>query len=155
MALVALISGCSTQKSLVIQKRHARYGIGELPQGWIRKPFHGAEIYLEHKSKNAAIFINSQCEKLSDGPLEALTSQLLVGIGAYEIITQAPLIIEGREALVSQINVTIDGVKRYLKVMVLRKNQCVFDAVFNAPLGNGLVGDFDAIIQTFWTKAGQ
>src|SRR5690606_4256610 len=101
----------------------------------------------------AAIFLSSQCEKFSDSPLAALTSQMLVGMGDYQVVSQKPLALGGREALVSEVNTKLDGVYRYLKIMVLRKNRCVFDAVLSAKdYSSQLVKDFDNLIASFWAE---
>jgi hypothetical protein len=156
ISLLLLTSACTTggtSSGLVVKKRHSQFGAHKLPVAWHQKSFRGADLYFEHESKNASIVVSSQCEKLSDSPLEALTAQLLVGMGKYEIVSEKRLTIHHREALVSEIEVNLDGVNRYLKVMVLKKNACVFDAIFSAPKASDLTRDFDDMITTFWAEA--
>lgn len=138
----------------MVKHRYAQYGIEPLPNTWVKKSFKKAELVFEHKTTDAVIYINSQCEQVSDSPLEALTAQALSGMGRYEIIAQNYQKVDDREALVSEIKVKLDGVERFIKMMVLRKNRCVFDAVFNASEeSKAMVKDFDAMINTFWVKA--
>lgn len=155
LACLSLLGCVSTQiTNNTVKNRHAYYGMQPLPESWQKKSFRGAELFFEHKSSDAQIYLSSQCEKLSDSPLEALTSQALSGMGRYEIISQEKVKVDDREALVSKINVKLDGVSRLLKIMVLRKNRCVFDAVFSSSeSAQYLVKDFDAMIATFWAKA--
>lgn len=80
-------------------------------------------------------------------------AQLLVDMGKYEILSENRLMLDNREALVAEVNVNLDGVKRYIKVMVYRKGSCVFDGVFNAPTRNELAADFDYYVQSFWAEA--
>lgn len=147
---------CVTTSSfpgLVVSKRHARFGIEKPLAGWHKKSFRGADLYLEHESKNASVFFNAQCEKISDSPLEALVAQLLVDMGKYEVISEKRLMLDNREALITEVNINLDGVKRYTKMMVYRKGPCVFDGVFNAPVHNELAADFDSFVQSFWAEA--
>jgi hypothetical protein len=136
-----------------VKKRESQFGVGSLAPSWHKKYFRGADLFFEHESKKAAIFLSSECDRVSDSPLEALTSQLLVGMGKYEIISQQRIEIMDREAVVTEVNVDLDGVNRYLKIMVMRKNRCVFDAVFNAAQKNELVDDFDQLLKSFWAEA--
>lgn len=111
-------------------------------------------MFFEHESGRATIVINAECEKFSDSPLVALTSQLLVDLSDIKYISQEPFIIAAREGLVSEISAKIDGVERYLKIMVLRKNRCVYDAIFNAaPSSSALAADFDHLMTSFWAEA--
>jgi len=137
-----------------VDKRYARFGIEIPSEDWHARPFRGADLFYEHKGTGATIFLSSQCENFSDSPLVALTAQLLIGLSNVNIYDQRRIEISKREALVSQISAQIDGVKRYLKVMVLRKNRCVFDAVFShQKFDEDLVKDFDVLIKTFWAEA--
>lgn len=145
--------GCVTSASLV-KKRYASYGMTPPSEDWIQKSFRGADLFFQHRHHNASIFFSTQCEKFSDSPLEALTAQLLVGLSNIEIVKQEHITIAEREALISEITTKIDGVERFLKIMVLRKNRCVFDGVFNSNLeAKTLANDFDAMVAHFWAEA--
>jgi hypothetical protein len=144
------ISACVNKKGLTVHKAKTQFGIKILPAGWLLKSFPRTDLYFEHEGQNASIFINSQCERLSDSPPESLLAQLLVGLGKYEITSQNYIFIQDREALIAEVNITIDGVNRYLKVMIYKKAPCVIDAVFNAPKQSILTKDFDAMISTLW-----
>lgn len=152
--LASACTGGALLKSNVIHKRYVQYGVDLLPETWQKKSFRGADLFFVHKNHDAMIFLHSQCEKFSDSPLEALTAQLLVGMGKYEITSDKRIALSDREALISEVNVKLDGVNRYLKIMVLRKNRCVFDVVFSAnPNARDIVTDYDALIATFWAEA--
>lgn len=150
-----LLCGCSSThvRGTVVTKKFASYGVEPLPPSWQKQNFRGAELFFAHPD-GAYIFINSQCDRVSDSPLEALTSQMLVDMGKYEIVSQARVDLGGREALVSEVSLSLDGVRRYVKIMVLRKNRCVFDAVFNSrEFSPELVKDFDVMVSSFWAEA--
>lgn len=149
-------SSCvSTKKASLgqVQKRYATFGLRPL-EHWEQKPFRGADLFFVHDKKNASIFFNAQCEQVSDSPLEALLAQAVIGLGKVHREKEERAMLAGREALLTEMTATIDGVPRFLKLMVLKKNRCVFDAVFNAPLAErDLVRDFDLMLASFWAEA--
>ena len=148
-----LLMSCTSVLNGQVKKRHTQFGLSA-PHGWSQKTFRGADLFYEHQSTQATIFVSAECDKLSDSPLEVLTSQLLVGLSNINFIKQERLYIADREALVSEISARVDGVERFIKTMVLRKNRCVFDAVFNsAPASSYLATDFDKFIKSFWAEA--
>lgn len=151
--LLPCLLSCQSNPKL-IKKQHRQYGIGQINETWRQKNFSGADLFFEHQNKNAAIFFSSQCDNISDSPLEALTSQILVGLTNINVKTQNKIDLAGREALLSEIEAKMDGVPRFLKIMVLKKNGCVFDGVFSSSLANKeLKQDFDALITDFWAEA--
>ncbi|HXW59972.1 MAG TPA: hypothetical protein VEK06_00390 [Myxococcota bacterium] len=157
MAFIAfLASACVTTGRLPpgqVQKRDASFGVTPVPH-WQQKSFRGADLYFEHDQKNASIFFKAQCENISDSPLDALLAQEIIGLEQVNIEKEERFIVADREALVAEMSATIDGVPRFLKIMVLKKNRCVFDAVFSAPLADrDLVRDFDRMIETFRAEA--
>src|ERR1700688_5250678 len=124
--------GCvsnASYKTGRVEKRYTKFGIDLPGDDWKPGRFRGADLFFEHKSHRATIFINSQCKDVSDSPLEALTAQLLVGLTNIEIAEQQSMALGERQGLVSNINAKIDGIERFFRVLVLRKNRCVYDAV--------------------------
>jgi hypothetical protein len=64
------------------------------------------------------------------------------------------MLVHDREALISRIEVNLDGVNRSLKIMVLRKNRCVYDAVLSAKqISPEIDKDFADMVQGFWAEA--
>lgn len=138
----------------VVKKRHAQFRVVALPDTWEKKGFRNADLFFEHKSDDASIYVSVQCEKFSDSPLEALLAQMLVEFGRYEIISQQRVALAEREALVAEVKVKLDGVDRFLKIMVLRKNRCLFDAVLSArEKSEELVRDFNTLVHSFSAEA--
>jgi hypothetical protein len=145
---------CTKTMSGVVKKSHTHYGVALPPSSWSIKNFRGTDLFFRHNFYDAMIFVNAECQKVSDSPLPAMTAQILAGMGKYEIITQNPIPLAEREGLVSEVNAKLDGVDRYLKILVLRKNRCVFDAALSAREYNPeVVKDFDEMIKTFWAEA--
>jgi hypothetical protein len=153
LLVIISLSSCTSIHHGQVKKRYTQFGV-TAPAGWNQKSFRGADLFYEHHSKRGAIFINAECGKVSDVPLEVLTSQLLVGFSDIKFLNQRLISIASREALISEISAKVDGVTRLLKTMVLRKNRCVYDAVFNsAPDSFDLATDFDQLVQSFWAEA--
>ena len=153
LCLALFAMSCTSVHHGQVKKPYTHFGVSA-PKGWLEKHFQGADLFFEHESRQASIFVNAECDKLSDSPLEVLTSQILVGLNNINYIKQERLNLADREALVSEIKAHVDGVQRYLKIMVLRKNRCVYDAVFNsAPEAANLSADFDELIKSFWAEA--
>ncbi len=151
--LVLLLVSCTSGPKGHVKKSHTQFGVSP-PAGWLEKSFRGADLFYEHNSKHASIFVSAECDKLSDSPLEVLTSQLLVGLSDINYLKQEIINIADREAVISEITAKVDGVERFLKTMVLRKNRCVYDAVFNsAPTSSYLAADFDKLVKSFWAEA--
>ncbi len=155
--MVAFVfTSCASVKTTdtSVAKRYTTYGIAKLPDTWKKEPFRGADLFFQNINSDAAIYVHAQCEKFSDSPLEALTAQLLVDMGKYHIISQRRVPLRDREGLVSEVNVDLDGVSRYLKIMVMRKNRCVYDAVLSAQEKRSDIDhDFDQMASGFWAEA--
>lgn len=138
----------------VVTKRHARYGISSLSDAWEKQHFRGTDLFFKHRQKDAMIYLKVFCEKFSDSPLAALRAQMLANLGKYDILSDKLINIAGREALVSEAIVKVDGVERFLKMMALRKNRCVFDVVLSAQQSfPDIVNDYDEMIESFWAEA--
>ncbi|MCA9507423.1 MAG: hypothetical protein KC505_03255 [Myxococcales bacterium] len=150
---IILSAGCLPKPGLV-KKGRASFGVTPPGNEWVQKSFRGAQLFFKHKHQNASIFFNAQCENLSDSPLEALTAQLLIGFSDVHYQKQENIKISDREGLLSILTAKIDGVPRYLEIIILRKNRCVFDAVFNSsPESKDLVKDFSSMMINFWAEA--
>jgi hypothetical protein len=98
---------------------------------------------------------NATCEDHGDPSLEVLTNHLLIGFEARELDDQRPFTLDGREALRSRYRARMDGVPVALEVVVLKKNGCVHDFTFVAPLGLQAVhsADFEALVASFAQEA--
>lgn len=138
LSLVAIaFIGCIRSKGVLrnnlFQSRETRYHIGEAPEHWKRVSLSGADIAYLHEHDGATLLVNSECRKAEDAPLVALTFHLLIGMTEQNIIDQKTLQLADREALETTVEAKIDGVKRKLQILVLKKDGCVYDIVLSAP----------------------
>jgi hypothetical protein len=148
-----LLSSCHSHFDGTIKKRHTNYGLIP-PKNWQIERFSGADLYLTKDSTNSSIVISANCEKVSQSPLEALTAQLLAGFTDIKYLEQRKIPIAQREGLLSSITAKLDGVERYIKIVVLKKNRCVYDMVLSSPTKiDSSNNDFDEMINTFWANA--
>lgn len=154
--IILFLPSCHNVKVIngKVYKKYTNYGI-ELPNdNWIKKPFTKTDLFFEHKTKTAEIYLNAECEHVSDSPLSALTAQLLVGFTNIQYLSRETIPIAERNALVTKVFANIDGVKRLLKIAVLRKNKCVYDAVLSmAHEDNEKEKDFDMLLKSLWAAA--
>lgn len=158
----ALVAGCGGAR---VSKGHAgthvkradtRYTVGALGAGW-------SEVALDREESDVAwadpagsvIQVSARCEADLDIPLEALTLHLLIGFTEREMVGQARIPLDAREALRTRVRAKLDGVPRELDLVVLKKNECVYDfALVGAP-GQGVEaarGAFEALLAGFTTE---
>jgi hypothetical protein len=122
-----------------------RYNLGPQPTGFRRLDLRGNDLaFLAHGSPHS-IAVNSTCDNYEDAPLEVLTNHLLMGFTDRVKVSQELGRMDGRESLHSHIRARMDGVPVELFLVVLKKNGCIYDFTYLAP-----VGRFDEHFQTFW-----
>lgn len=74
------------------------------------------------------ITVSARCRRDGDDvPLEALTQHLFIQFTERQIVSQRKLELDGREALRTELTAKLDGVKRRFRVIVLKKDSCVYD----------------------------
>lgn len=81
------------------------------------------------------IATNSTCKDHGDPTLEVLTGHLLIGFDERVLTQRKPFTLDGRAALRSCYEVSIDGVPAEVEVVVLKKNGCVHDFTYVSPRG--------------------
>ena len=102
--------------------------------GWERVDVEEAND-LAWANAGSVIQVNSSCDPGLDIPLEALTNHLMIGFTARDFVEQARIPMDGREALRSHVRAELDGVPRELILVVLKKDECVYDFAVVAPPG--------------------
>ncbi len=113
--------------------KNVQYHIGAPGPGWQKISIKGADLAWLQKETGSIILINSSCKSSDEAPLEALTAHLLIGMTEQEVIEQKHIPLSDREALESLITVKVDGVPQKMKILVLKKDYCVYDIVFSSP----------------------
>ncbi len=146
--------GCSNNqlKDNVYKKGDLRYTVGQLDKGWRRINVAENDLAFFNPSFNTVIQANSTCRAdYEDASLSTLTSHLFNGLTNRKVIKQDERIIDRRAALYTEMSARLDGVEVSLAILLLKKDECVFDfAYYSRPnlFGSGL-GDFHRFIFGF------
>jgi hypothetical protein len=98
---------------------------------------------------------NSSCRQMEEASLETLTTHLLFGMTAQELVQRSVRVLDGRDALYSTYRAKLDGVLVDLEVVVVKKNSCVHDFTLVSPPGRleEKQGDFEQLVSSFAQEA--
>lgn len=108
------------------------YSLESPGDGWQRLDMEQANVAWLNRDLGAALLVNSHCQGVEDAPLEVLTRHLLMGLTDVETVAERRLELSGREALETTVEGKLDGVRRRLQLLVLKKDGCVYDVVLDA-----------------------
>ncbi len=122
-ALAIVASGCAAQDK-------AR--LGTLPPGWERVRDSGDTVAFHHAGGGTIVSAKS-CSDGDDVPLDVLTNHLLLGIEGRKERGRRAFVLDGRAALRTRLDATLDGVPVALDVVVLKKDGCTVDLYLVAP----------------------
>ena len=143
-----------TRQGSVVTTPDTRYRIGPLPSGWQEVSLGDSDLALMTTPRDYALWVDSTCRSYEDVPLVALNRQLLVGFTDVEKQDQETAPLAGREALVSRYRVKMDGVPRELALVVVKKDGCIYDFAYVAPVQGSAAhaGEFRALWSGFETE---
>ena len=137
MASLATSIGCGTGGSFVgnrFEDKQVDYTVGQPGAGWQRVQLENNNVSWFNESVGAGLLVNSYCEGVADAPLEGLTGELLIGTTEREILEQSVRPWSGREAMETVAVARLDGVQRKRSMFVLKKDGCVYDVIYDAPI---------------------
>jgi hypothetical protein len=118
-------------------KHEATYKFGMPGDGWRPLEQKGTQVAWFNSELDAAILLDSQCESHGDSGLEQFTDHLRIDFRQWEIKSQEPVQLIGRDALHTIVLASIDGgVQTQLELYVTKKNGCLFDLEYIAPPAN-------------------
>jgi len=147
------LMGChrTTFKDSVLTKPAVRYRIGPLPAYWERVWLDDNDLAFAEEGTGRALSINATCEGHDDPSLDVLTRHLLAGFTDRQEVASWRIPLAGREALRSRYLAKMDGVPVQLELVVLKKDNCVFDFTYVAPpgLADARMADFDGVLAGF------
>jgi len=123
LALALAASACAAQPS-------AR--LGTLPAGWERVRDRADSVAYHHAGGGTIVSARS-CGDADDVPLDVLTNHLLLGIEGRRELARQSLVLDGRAALRTRLDATLDGVPVALDIVVLKKDGCTVDLYLVAP----------------------
>lgn len=133
----------------VFSKPGVRYRVGELPPVWERVKLSSNDLAWYTEDTGHAVSVNATCGE--DAPLDVLTRHLLAGFTERLEVEQRKVVVDEREALRSRYRAKLDGVPVELLFVVLKKDACVYDFTYVAPLGRfeERVEDFESLVRGF------
>jgi hypothetical protein len=155
LAIVGLGCGKTAFDGRSYQADDVAFHIGPIPGTWQRLEVEAARLAYRDPATDTILSVNARCGRDADDvPLAALTQHLFIQFTEREIVDQRRLDLDGREALRTELKAKLDGVPRRFRVVVLKKNGCVYDlseiATVRATAQSAAV--FDAVVAGFGTK---
>ncbi len=158
LVLSALLVGChrATFEDSVLRKSDVKYRVGPLSQDvWERRGFADNDLaFVERGDTGRVIATNATCRDHDDPSLQVLTKHLLMGFTERQDLGQRTFTLDGREALRSRYVARLDGVPVSLELVVLKKDNCVFDFSYVAPVGtaDARMADFEGVFSGFHSE---
>lgn len=138
-------------------KDGVRYKVAQPAEpGWRRIDFAENDLAWATKDTGHIIAMNATCKDHGDPTLEVLTGHLLIGFDERVLTERKSFTLDGRAALRSNFDVSIDGVPAEVEVVVMKKNGCVHDFTYVSPRGQRSTQQptFDALIAGFAQEQG-
>ena len=166
VALTAVALGCgggATYSSGVFHDGPVSFHVTGLGAPWERVGVgEQNDLAWMHAELAAIAQVNATCDQPDqDVPLQALTRHLLNGFTAYtyppiEADDLQTVAMDGREAQRTHLVAKLDGVPRELLLVVMKKDDCIYDFALVAPPGEPFtraLPDFDRLIAGFRAEA--
>lgn len=106
------------------------YQLGALSHEWQIMTDKGAQVEWLHKEWGTSIATSALCgSQFEDLPLRLLRQHQLAQMEKVEFIQEKNFMLDGRKALLTQLNAIVDGVPIYVELVVVKKNGCQFDMI--------------------------
>src|SRR4051812_35968528 len=137
----------------VYRNGNLQFRVGQIPSDWRRIDADDALLAFRDDPANATVALNGRCGVDGDDvPLASLTQHLFLQFTEREPIAQQTLTLDGREALRTELNASLDGVKKHYLVYVLKKDGCVYDFMYISADGSAAASaEFERFVQGFST----
>jgi len=120
------------------QNEELSFRVASVPGTWRSIDAPGTLLAFRDDRTPASISISGRCGKDGDDvPLEALTHHLFLIFTERRVESQTLTVLDGREALHTEMDAKLDGVPKHFALFVLKKNGCVYDFVHISPVGSG------------------
>jgi len=162
LALLSLVSACGGWRGYGDTyyrrwergpvKHEATYRFAQPGAGWAPLKQKGVQVAWFNAGLDAAILLDSQCERHGDSTLEQFTDHLRIDFRQWEVLSQETVPLIGRDAVHTVVLASIDGGRQtQLELYVTKKNGCLFDLQYIAPPGTFARGqaDFARVVAGF------
>jgi hypothetical protein len=113
-----------------------------------------ADLAFENSETGSIISLNSLCRKYTRSSLEALTNNLVRGIGNRKLLRQDERELNGSRALDTLFSGEVDKVYLHIRTVVLIKDDCTYDFIYvSIPKREGGSGHaFESFLASFRTE---
>ena len=132
--LAALAPGCGGGR--VVDGTYANpdtgFRIPAPPAPWVPAALPDVDVAFRHPGAGT-IAVFSECGGSERGPLRSLARHLFFGLKGQRIVEQAPVSLNGAEALRTVVRGTLEGRPVVVDSVVVRRGMCVVDLVLAAP----------------------
>jgi len=128
------------------------FRLGPTPPGMHRLQSDDARIAMQNDGAGSTMAIGARCNQDSDDvPMRALVQHLFLQFEDRQIISEREFVLDGRTALRTELLARLDGVRRHFIVVVMKKDDCVYDFLHvdgggDGPLLRQSRADFDRMI---------
>jgi len=155
-ALLAGASACSgpSLQGNVFRQGDVAFRVGPIPESWTSLgSVEGDIAALAFRDREGRVTVGAagRCHRDGDDvPLRSLTQHLHLGFTDRKLLGERELQLDGRRALRTEMNASLDGVPKYLTFVVLKKDGCVYDfwRIADQPSDTA---SFDAFVLGFQT----
>ncbi len=133
------------------------FRVSPVPNEWRAIGVSHATLAFRDDKKQSTIVLNARCGHLDeDTPLKSLEAHILIGTTEREVIEEALVPMDAREALHAKIHAKLDGVARTLDLFVMKKDGCIYDFLRVSPAGatETRSSEFEEWVGTFHTLPG-
>ncbi len=128
LALLLLLISCSFSGPLRVDRSAQNYKFEAPSIAWqLLAPIEGADFVFENKKSGATLSVSSICERYEEASLASLAGSALSPLGFFKEKERKVLFVDGREALEVYVESKLDGVAVEVDLVVMRKNDCLFD----------------------------
>ncbi len=121
--LMFVLVGCATTRP---------YQLAPLSPDWTEARAANHSISYHHRN-GGTIVADASCGEGDDVPLDVLTNHLLFGIEDRHERPRVAFQLDGRGALRTKLDGTMDGVRVAFDLVVLKKDGCIFDLYLISP----------------------
>jgi hypothetical protein len=126
---VALASCSSDRNNYSKSESVVNHVLKNIPTPWKQINGEGSDFALTNNATKSIFLFNSSCRKYEGSNLNSLTSSLLTGIDELNVIERKNIFVQERDASELSASGKIDGVQRFLKIITIQKNSCIYDFV--------------------------
>ena len=131
----------------------ARFAINELPGRWRPAYTDGGLTFVRADEQGTIITLSATCTEPGDAPLDVLTNHLVIGLTERNFLSRELVAFDGREAERTTLTAKLDGVPVKMATMVLKKDWCIYDAIYAARPRrfDAHLSDFETLLEGFRT----